>query len=282
MPTIAGYAAVFDSTSNDLGFLEQIDPGAFDQTLENRADVRCLYNHDPNLLLGRTSAGTLRLRVDQRGLYYECDINPSDRMAMDAYAKVQRGDCTGSSFSFQTVRDRWDWSASPPRRRLLQVDLLDVGPCTFPAYPAATAQARSLRPVAVREGKVLSSASVEKVKAAHDHAVAAAGHLRDLLEVAKTGAPLDSELEPGGEPEEASIPVARGLKPFAAANEDELERCRRQLVRRIRKVHPQPLTVAAARRRLGRRLERDVRGLEREAFLAARLALAGPRMRARA
>lgn len=169
MSVISGYAATFNSDSNDLGFIEEIDPGAFDRTLANRADVRCLYNHDPNLLLGRSSAGTLRLRVDSRGLYYECDVNDADPDALSALAKVRRGDCSGSSFSFQTIRDQWDWNSSPPRRRLLEVDLLDVSPVTFPAYPSTTALARSMAAIASRAGKVLSAKTAAKIQQAYDH-----------------------------------------------------------------------------------------------------------------
>jgi HK97 family phage prohead protease len=143
-PVIAGYAAVFDSPSFDMGFIETIDPAAFNRTL-NAADVRGLGNHDVNWLLGRAKAGTLRLFVDDRGLGYEVTVNMADPDGVRAVEKVRRGDWDGSSFSFQTIRDQWTWDATPPQRRLLEVALIDVGPVTYPAYPDATANARDLQ-----------------------------------------------------------------------------------------------------------------------------------------
>ena len=79
LPVIAGYAAVFDSDSFDMGFIEQVDPRAFDKTIAE-ADVRGLGNHDPNWLLGRTRPGSLRLFVDQTGLGYEIDRDALDKL----------------------------------------------------------------------------------------------------------------------------------------------------------------------------------------------------------
>lgn len=149
---IVGYGAVFNRDSADMGFIEQVDPSAFTKTLQE-ADVRGLGNHDANWLLGRTKAGTMRLRSDANGLYYEIDVNPQDPDGQRALAKVQRGDWDGSSFSFQTVRDEWNWQTQPPQRRLLEVSLIDVGPVTFPAYPDATAASRALEPIAEKVGR---------------------------------------------------------------------------------------------------------------------------------
>lgn len=148
-PMIFGYAAVFDRDSEDLGgFIEQIDPAAFTKTVRE-ADVRGLGNHDENWLLGRSKPGTLRVRVDPaQGLYYEIDINTTDPDGQRARAKVERGDWDGSSFSFQCIRDEWDWRASPPRRRVLECALVDVGPVTFPAYNDTSVAARALERVA--------------------------------------------------------------------------------------------------------------------------------------
>jgi hypothetical protein len=151
-PMIVGYGAVYNRDSADLGFIERVDPGAFSKTLQE-ADVRGLGNHDANWLLGRTGSGTMRLRSDANGLFYEIDVNAEDPDGQRAIAKVRRGDWDGSSFSFTTVRDEWNWQTSPPERRLLEVGLIDVGPVTFPAYPDATAAARALSPVADKLGK---------------------------------------------------------------------------------------------------------------------------------
>jgi hypothetical protein len=149
-PVITGYAAVFDSPSSDMGFVEVIDPAAFNRTL-NVADVRALVNHDPNQLLGRSKSGTLRLSTDATGLRYEIDVNQADQSALDAVAKVRRGDMDGASFSFQTIRDEWNFNVEPPQRRLLEVALVDVGPVSFPAYQAATAQSRSMQAQSMKD-----------------------------------------------------------------------------------------------------------------------------------
>jgi HK97 family phage prohead protease len=149
---ITGYAAVFNRDSSDMGFIEQVDPAAFDKTIRE-ADVRGLANHDQNWLLGRTKAGTMRVAKDTVGLRYEIDVNTADPDGQRALAKVQRGDWDGSSFSFATISDQWNWSTTPPQRRLTEVRLVDVGPVTYPAYPDATAEARALAPIAGKLGR---------------------------------------------------------------------------------------------------------------------------------
>ncbi len=141
-PMIVGYAAVFGSPSDGLPFIETINPAAFDKTL-TEADVRALGNHEPSFLLGRSKPGTLRLAIDQTGLRYEIDVNQADPDGQRAIEKVRRGDWDGSSFAFEPIRDVWDWQADPPTRELLEVRLVDVGPCTWPAYTAATSAARA-------------------------------------------------------------------------------------------------------------------------------------------
>jgi HK97 family phage prohead protease len=147
--TIGGYAAVFDSESEDLGYFcevrEEIDPHAFDSVIATNPDVRCFFNHDPNLVLGRTTAGTLRLSVDARGLVYDCDP-PDTQFARDLMVSLRRKDITGSSFGFICKRDQWtDNPDGSVTRRILEFDqLFDVSPVTFPAFPAASSEARSL------------------------------------------------------------------------------------------------------------------------------------------
>jgi len=144
-PKISGYAAVFDSPSEDMGWTEEIDPQAFDSVLASNPDVRALFNHDPNFVLGRTTAGTLKLGVDARGLSYEVDP-PDTQVARDLMTSMRRKDITGSSFGFITKRDQWtenrDGSVT---RRILEFDqLLDVSPVTYPAFTAASSGVRSL------------------------------------------------------------------------------------------------------------------------------------------
>lgn len=128
---ITGYAAVFDSWSEDLGwFKEQISPGAFKNTIKN-GDIRALINHDPNLIIGRTKNGTLSLSEDDKGLLYDVEL-PDTSYALDLRESISRKDITQNSFGFQTIRDAWSDDGS--RRTLVEVKLFDVSPVTFPAY----------------------------------------------------------------------------------------------------------------------------------------------------
>lgn len=143
-PVIRGYAALFDTLSEDLGgFREKFDRRAFDGVLGD--DVRALVNHDANLILGRRSAGTLRLFVDARGLGYE--VTPPDTAWTSHYVEaIRRGDLSGSSLSFFVESDRWERPAGgvPVRIVTKVASLVDVGPVTYPAYRETTAALRSL------------------------------------------------------------------------------------------------------------------------------------------
>ncbi len=142
--TAIGYASVFDSLSQNLGgFVEQVAPGAFRSTL-NQADVRALFNHEPDHLLGRSGNGTLRLSEDERGLRYEVDL-PATTLGRDVAELLRRGDLYGSSFGFRTISDSWgETNDGYPLRTLNEVALRDCGPVCFPAYEASEASLRSL------------------------------------------------------------------------------------------------------------------------------------------
>lgn len=143
--TLEGYAAVFgQETVIGEFFREVIEPGAFKQAIKD-ADVRGLFNHDPNCVLGRTSAGTMKLVEDADGLRYV--ITPPDTaVGRDTMTLVERGDVTGSSFGFTVKTDEWTRPDKPgelPLRTIKEVEWLrDVGPVTFPAYEETTVQAR--------------------------------------------------------------------------------------------------------------------------------------------
>lgn len=137
-PVIRGYAALFQSDSQDLGgFVERILPGAFDGVIQRGTDVVALYNHDPMFLLGRESSGTLRLSVDERGLRYE--IDPPESRA-DVIEAIERGDVRGSSFAFKVKGSGEKWSKTADGRQLREIreidGLFDVGPVLKPAYSA--------------------------------------------------------------------------------------------------------------------------------------------------
>ena len=142
VPRLEGYAAVFGARA-DLGyFSEEIAPGAFSSVLGD--DVRALFNHSPDHILGRTRAGTLRIAQDDRGLRYEVDLNPDDQDAMRLHAQIRRGDVTGSSFSFTVAEESWDYEQEPAHRTIMRLEkLLDVAPVVFPAYDAAVVSARA-------------------------------------------------------------------------------------------------------------------------------------------
>jgi uncharacterized protein len=155
--TISGYAAVFNSLSEDLGgFREVIRPGTFRRAISEGQDVRALVNHDPNLLLGRTASGTLRLAEDKKGLRYEIDM-PDISYARDAVVSLERRDMTGSSFAFSIAEggDNWRNEGDQVIRELLDADLFDVSVVTYPAYPATTSEAtrRSLEQLKKPERK---------------------------------------------------------------------------------------------------------------------------------
>jgi HK97 family phage prohead protease len=151
---ITGYASVFYSpgdpgTEYELWpafgtwprVVERVMPGAFDGVLGQ--DVRGLFNHDVNLLLGRSKANTLTFGLDATGLWYR--IVPADTtVARDVLEHLRRGDMDGSSFSFAIGDQRWTETKDLEVREILRVDTLyDVGPVTFPAYESTTAGVRS-------------------------------------------------------------------------------------------------------------------------------------------
>lgn len=148
-PVIAGTAAVYDTETVIAEFFrEKIERGAFDRVLAEKPDVIGAPNHDWTQVLGRTTAGTLRLTENERGLDYEIDINPEDQDAMNLYAKVKRGDISQSSFAFTVRNEEWQYpekgSRALPMRVVKEVEkLFDVSPVTFPAYPQTTAAVRS-------------------------------------------------------------------------------------------------------------------------------------------
>lgn len=141
--TITGYAAVFNSTA-DIGgyFREQIAPGAFSETLKS-ADVRALIDHDTGRVIGRSAAGTLRLKEDDKGLAVEIDL-PDTTDGRDLAVQLERGDISGMSFGFIVRHDEWDETSDPPTRTIHAVDLREVSAVAFPAYDDTALALRSL------------------------------------------------------------------------------------------------------------------------------------------
>ena len=135
-PVIEGYASVFDSWSEELGgefpFRERVVKGAFEESIQ-RDDIRALFNHDPNYVLGRNTSNTLSLEEDEKGLRVRI-IPPQTQWAKDLLVSIKRGDITQMSFGFTVILDRWSYEDNIDIRELLKVKLYDVSPVTFPAY----------------------------------------------------------------------------------------------------------------------------------------------------
>lgn len=139
---IDGYFAVFNSEYWlwDCAF-ETIDPGAF--SLETDTDVRALTNHNTTLVLGRTTVGTLQLRLDDRGLYGTILINEKDQDAVNLYERVKRGDVSQCSFGFDILEESTEYRDDGITVfHLRRVRLWEVSICTFPAYEDTGVQAR--------------------------------------------------------------------------------------------------------------------------------------------
>jgi len=145
LPKIEGYAAVFNSDSEDMGFIERIRPKAFEGALKI-SDTRALFNHDPNYILGRQSNGTLTLTEDKKGLHMS--VQPPDtQLVRDMIlTPIERGDINQQSFGFTVESDSWEGlDTDKPVRTIEKVrELYDVSPVTFPAYQDTEVALRSL------------------------------------------------------------------------------------------------------------------------------------------
>ena len=149
---ISGYAAVY-YRADDAGtqyelmpeYFERIKPGAFDRALAEGQDVRALFNHDPNHVLGRSKSGTLRMTADSVGLRYEVDM-PNTQTARDLAESVKRGDVSGSSFAFSVTSEGQEIERAKDGntyRNIKDADLYDVSVVTYPAYESATSGIRT-------------------------------------------------------------------------------------------------------------------------------------------
>ena len=144
---LIGYAAVFDKESVPLPFIETIQRGAFTDSLDRRDDVRALREHDPMMILGRTTAGTLTLRQDDKGLIAEIDP-PNTQAGREALELVRRGDLRHMSIGFNVVDDAWATRDGKNWREIRKADLADVSIVAFPAYPDTDIATRN-RPISL-------------------------------------------------------------------------------------------------------------------------------------
>ena len=145
--TLAGYAAVYGQDSREIveggrKFVERIAPGAFNETLSTRSDVKLYYNHDASMPLARTRSGTLKLRSDRNGLAFEATL-PDTTLGNDVRALLERGDLSGEmSFGFFVVED--SWSKDRSSRLVKKANLVEVSIVQDAAYPQTSSSLRSV------------------------------------------------------------------------------------------------------------------------------------------
>jgi len=139
---IKGYAVVYNRLSVDLGgFRERIMPGAFDSVLNRqrgRADLVSYYNHNPDILLGRESSGTLKVWSDEKGVGFE--VTPPASRA-DIMELVQRRDVKGASFTFSVDKGGETFTTDENGRAIREVraaTIYELGPVVQPAYPSTS------------------------------------------------------------------------------------------------------------------------------------------------
>lgn len=166
--TLSGYAAVFDSDSRDMGFIETLDPHCMDDVI-GRSDVVCLYNHTdlPGILARSVNGdGTLHLSVDSRGLLCEFEA-PNTQLGNDMLESVRRGDIRGMSFAFTVEKDEWTHKGDEYRRRIMKIDrLYDVSLVVQPAYDATSIDTRGLDDLkrSEKDSHVPSSSYYERLR----------------------------------------------------------------------------------------------------------------------
>ena len=190
-PGIEGYGAVFAEEyvlwdSPTMRIVETVKPGTFARALQEKQDVRCLFNHEPDNILGRTANNTMQMKEDSKGLYYETDLDSRTRIATDVRCFVERGDVTGCSFSFSVKKqERTEIEDNEKliiHREIQDVDLFDVGPVTYPAYEGTGVKARAV------ELRSLFTEGVSASALAH-----APAELRALIEADAVTPPADRD-----------------------------------------------------------------------------------------
>ncbi len=142
---VSGYAIVFNSPSADMGFTEICSPTMLDRTLNEKPDVLAFRDHKQELLIGRTTAGTLTLKKDKTGLAFTITL-PNTAIGLDTAENVRLRNLTGCSFGFTTREDDWTLVDDKLVRTLLDVDLYEISITSFPAYEATSVNTRSCPP----------------------------------------------------------------------------------------------------------------------------------------
>lgn len=147
---IEGYFAVYNEEYRIFSdWVEKIAPGAFDDALRSGADIKVLWNHNPDIVLGSTAAGTAKLSSDSKGLFGRVEINENDTDAMNGRSRILRGDVSGCSFGFDIQKFSEEIDEDGTYRTTIECvsPLYEVSPCTFPAYEATSVSARSRKQI---------------------------------------------------------------------------------------------------------------------------------------
>lgn len=130
---VSGYAAVFNSKTEICDwFTEEIAPGAFSKAI-SESDVRALFNHNWDNVLGRVKSGTLKLSEDNHGLKFEIEL-PDTSIARDLVASMERGDINQCSFGFYPTSETWNYDVEPSHRTINEVELFEISIVSLPAY----------------------------------------------------------------------------------------------------------------------------------------------------
>lgn len=143
---VGGYAALFNrETELYPGVMEKVSPGAFRESI-SKDDIRALWSHKTDLVLGRNRNKTLRLWEDDIGLGFELHL-PDTQQGIDAYKLISRGDVTGVSFGFDIEEQeiKYGSNGTATVRTLKKLKLFEISPVAFPAYDETSVDARSIR-----------------------------------------------------------------------------------------------------------------------------------------
>jgi hypothetical protein len=164
---IEGYVVKWNQRSHVMmdwwgdKFVERVAKGAFSRSLSEKEDIKAFWNHNSDMVLGSTKAGTLQLSEDDVGLRYSIDP-PETTWGRDCMESIRRGDVSGTSFGFFVRKDDWEYLAEEDiyQRTLLDIDLIEISPTPLPAYPDSEVQISE---------RALSSESKEKLTTLKRH-----------------------------------------------------------------------------------------------------------------
>ena len=194
--SFTGYAAVFNSPSEPLPFTEVIKEGAFKRSLKSRNEIKLFMNHNTDVVLGSTRAGTLKLTEDSRGLLAQAEL-PDTSAGRDLSVLMKRGDVSSMSFGFSVPPKGDSWSQDGATRELHQVRLHEVSIVTgFPAYEATTASVRSLDILAERTAVDVDALSdaILKLEAGETLDASHADLISEVVQKLRADKPVSSEM----------------------------------------------------------------------------------------